>query len=245
MERTSTLARRGRGTSALPIRRNPPAPGPDLNRAGGWAGIAFVVLSLASFAPGRPPAFDDPLPDLARFAAEQDTLLLASAWLSLVSLPALLLLVTALRDGVRSAAPGGQLASLATFFHTAYASALAIAGVAFVVTALPAFESARLGHTSEATVRLAVDLSTVLFCLHLVIVTVAIATISVSVVQSGAMPRWVGVTGGLVAAGTLTASFGIFSNALLGVLLLVAYLPGLVWWTAVSVTLLRRSPGAA
>jgi hypothetical protein len=214
------------------------------DRLAGYAGIAFVVLSIASFAPGRPPAFNAPIAELTRYASDKSALLLASAWLSMLSLPALLLLVTRLRDRVRrraaEAGEGGEVAAtLATFFHAAYASALAIAGVAFIVTALPAFEAARLGQTSEATVRFAVDLSTVLFGLHLVVVTVAIATISLCVALTAALPRWVATTGAIVALGTLTASLGVFSGGLLKVLLVVAYLPGLLWWGAVSVALLR------
>jgi hypothetical protein len=70
-------------------------------------------------------------------------------------------------------------------------------------------------------------------------VTVVIATIAVAVVRTHDLPRWVGVTGGFVAMGTLTASFGVFSSGLLKILLVIAYLPGLLWWSAVSVSLLR------
>jgi len=176
---------------------------------------------------------------LAGYAGAKDTVLLASAWLSLLSLPALLMLVTRLRD--RMAVAGGAVATLARFFHAAYSSALAIAGVAFVVAALPAFEHARLGQTSDTAVRMSVDLSTLLFSLHLVVVTVAAATISMAIVKTGDLPRWVGMTGGLVAIGTLTASFGIFSNGVIKILLVVAYLPGLVWWLCVSIMVLRSS----
>lgn len=230
--RTSSLPAVGRDQSG------PPDAAPQSDRVAGYAGIAFVVLSLVSFAPGRPPAFDAPTAELHAYASDKATLLLFSAWVSMLSLPALLLLVTRLRDRVR--AHGGASATLAAFFHAAYASALAIAGTASVVSALPAFESARLGGTSDATVRLSVDLTTVLFGLHLVVVTVAVATIALCIGRTGTLPRWVAVTGGIVALGTFTASMGIFAAGILKVLLVVAYLPGLLWWLAVSVVLLRE-----
>jgi hypothetical protein len=228
-----------------PVRSSlPPVERGQGDRLAGYAGIAFVVLSIASFAPGRPPAFDAPVSELTRYASDKSGLLLASAWLSMLSLPALLLLVTRLRDRVLARVDGGgaadnSTATLARFFHGAYASALAIAGVAFIVTAVPAFEAGRLGRTTEAAVRFSVDLSTVLFALHLIVVTVAIATISLCVARTGALPGWVAKAGAVVALGTLTASLGVFSGGLLKILLVVAYMPGLLWWLAVSVVLLR------
>lgn len=211
----------------------------------GWTGIVFVVMAVFTFFVGSPfdaPALADPAAEWTGFFVENDDGIAVQTWFGVLTFGALFLLfASGVRGFLREADAEYGIWSRWSFSGAIAAGAIGAAGMAFFAAAS---HSGVLSGADDQMFRLLGTLDAVTFG---VIVpwglAIFVAGASMVIVQSGVLPRWVGllglVTALLTAAGTSWIMDGDEETVLAG-FTLIGYLLTLIWSLAVSVTMLTK-----
>ena len=218
------------------------SPAREGEQIGAAGGIAFVVMQLAGQAliqvGGSEPAFDAPAAEIESFFINRN-LQLASlgGFLSLLSIIALLWFLGALWARLRrhEGEPG---------WLSLVALASGVAGVAIILGGGGGWELAilRMNEGLEAeTLRLLFDQGNLAFATFWVALAGMLLAAGVVAIRDGALPRWLGWFGLVVAVALLAARAVWFTAS--GVKFM-PYLLFWVWLIAASIVLIRRARGA-
>jgi hypothetical protein len=206
----------------------------------GLAGIATVVSAIAAFAifgALSPPNETDSASDIAKFFADNRTILALLVYLIALSFAFNLIFFIGLRDVLRRRAPDTDL--LATVAAAGGMLFIAIAYVGFGVLLQLVY---REGAGNQDTQKTLFDIYTLNITMASVPTAVAAIAFSIALLQSRAMPAWLAWYGFAVAAAHLIgmgalARDGFFAPGVIGGY--IAPLMFYAWVLALSVMLLR------
>jgi len=205
-------------------------------RIAGGAGVLFVVMNvIAALAPGSPPAFNDPIDKLVKFAVEKDSQIVAAAVVGTLSTFFALAFFVGLWRILRQAEGGGF--DFSTIFLTGGVATTAVVTVATAIMAVPSFESERLARPSEEVVRFANDASGMCFVLVAGIAVALLLGAALSILRSRGLPVWLGVLALIGAALEVVGTLGALNDSLYKGALAFIFLPLMVWVLATSITL--------
>ncbi len=215
-----------------------------VERSGGYAGIAFVVISMIGlFLNGVPPLITWPAGTIERFVFDHRTLWLVGAWLTLpesafffwflVQLRAYLRLVPGLDDG------------LPTYMLLAGVAAAILALVTAMLQAVLGFRPQNIG---IGNVRLLFDTYTMASVFIFIPLTVMVLAATHSARRHGTLPQWLVAFGYLAAIGAAIKTLSVFFTSgfmALGGLgtMVLGIIPLMVWLVAVSWELVSRPRG--
>ena len=212
-----------------------------IERSGGFAGAAFVVLMiLGMFVYGIPPAISLSAGDVSQFVLDHRTQWLIGAWLVLPQTAAFLWFLVQLRAYLRLVR--GPDDGLPIYVVLAGVAAGSVTIVAAILQAALGFQPGDIGLTS---IRTLFDTYMVAGVFEFVPYTLILIAASLSGLRHNSLPPWICYLGYLAAAGNAIASFSIFYRhgflALNGMgTMLIAMLPLLVWVTALSLVLIQH-----
>jgi hypothetical protein len=214
-------------------------------RIAGGAGVLFVVMNvIAALAPGKPPAFDDPIEKLVKFAVEKDSQIVAGAFVATISTFFVLVFFVGLWRILRQAEGGGF--DFSTVFLAGGVATAAVATIGTAFMALPSFESEQLSTgPTEQVVRFANDAAGMTFVLLGGIAVAVLLAAALSIFRSRGLPSWLGALGLLGAAVEVVGTLGVVSDNLYKAGLALVFMPFMVWVLAASVTLLASSDSAS
>jgi len=204
---------------------------------GAAGGVVFVVLQMASQAliqaGGGEPPFGAPAPTIVAFFMAKDSQLFALGdYLSTLSLIAFLWFLGSLWSALRRAE--GEPAWLS---FVAAASGLMIVATVGVSGGWPLAVFRRDEGLDPQVARLLFDQGNFAFAnAWVMLASLSLATGVVSI-RTGALPRWLGWSGALIAGGLLAARAVWASSALVFIPFGLCYL----WLIAISIVLIRRA----
>ena len=201
-----------------------------------WApltGVAFVVVLIVSFiVGGEPPDVDEPVGEIIDFYREDDDMIMVGAALEGMAVVLLVFFGGILRKALSSAEPEGDRSVLPT---------VAFAGTVILATgaAIDGTINFALAETVEDIDPAAVQALLALWENDFLPMAVGLALLllasGLSIVRTGALPKWLGWIALLLGITAITpAGF-------------VAFMGGAIWLLIVSVlmTMRRRAGGAA
>lgn len=218
-----------------------------VERSAGYAGIAFVVISVIGlFIYGVPPNVGTPAGGLEDFIASHRGTWLFGAWLTLPESAFFIWFIVQLRAYLR-AAPGLD-DGLPTYMLISGVGAAALALVTAMLQATLGFRPQDIG---LASVRVLFDTYTMASVFIFVPLTIMVFAASHSGRRHGTFPGWIIGLGYLAAAGAAIKTLSLFFTQgpmqLGGVgSMIFGILPLMVWLLAVSWVLIqlpRESPG--
>ncbi len=220
----------------------------SVSRWTGLAGIATVVTAIVAFAifgALSPPNETDSAAKIAKFFADNRTMMAVLVYLVALSFGFNLIFFVGLRDVLRRRAPDTEL--LATVGAAGGALFIAIAYVGFGVLLQLVY---REGAGNVDTQKTLFDIYTLNITMASVPTAVAVIATSVAIMESSAFPRWLAWYGFVVASAHLIgmgalARDGFFAPGVIGGY--VAPLMFYAWVLAYSILLLRpaRAPVGA
>jgi hypothetical protein len=215
-----------------------------LERWGAWAGIAFVVLVLVTgFLPGNPPKTSDSAVKITKYFVDRADQIRIVTYVGGLATIAVLFWLGALWRFMRTAeGPGPMLATSAVAGGVFAAVANAASGIIFGTVAILKLQNGIEG----GSIRFFYVLGNNFAMAGGFAVIVLIGSVSLLVLRSDLMPRWVAALGGveillwLVASGAVTSTkdfivyFGFAAFALFA-----------VWVLVVSIMMLRSTKESA
>jgi len=205
-------------------------------RIAGGAGVLFVAMNvIAALAPGAPPAFNDPIEKLVKFAVEKDSQIVAGSFVAAISSFFALMFFVGLWRILRQAEGDGF--DFSTVALAGGVAAVAVVTVGSALMAVPSFESEQLGPPSNEIVRFASDAAGLSFVLLGGILIVILLGAAISILRSRALPAWLGVLGLVAAAAEVVGTLGITKDSLYKAGLALVFMPLMVWVLAASITL--------
>ncbi|HEU5086119.1 MAG TPA: hypothetical protein VFT99_01695 [Roseiflexaceae bacterium] len=204
---------------------------------GAAGGIVFVVLQMAAQSlmqvGGAEPPFNAPADTIAAFFTARDSQLFAlGEYLSTLSLIAFLWFLGSLWSALRRSESEPAWLSL-----VALASGLMVVAIAGAGMGWPLAVFRKNEGLEPQIARLLFDQGNFAFAnVWVMLASLSLATGVVSI-RTGALPRWLGWAGVLIAVGLLAARAAWAGSALVFVPFLLCYL----WLIAISVVLIRRA----
>lgn len=207
----------------------------SLARATGACGLAHVVLLLAGFAIAVPAVTQDSSPEelTAFYVDGSSTAVFTGGYVQSLGLLLFLPFAAGLHRWLRDAEPKHGFAAA-----TARMAALGYVTLSLAPAMSAAAAGVYLGHHGVTDTDLLAGLTTLRsfsYFLSLLTFAVFLAAVAVSAVPSGALPRWLSVSAGVV-AGALAVSIAGAASGWAD----LASLAMLVWLVAASVWLLAR-----
>jgi hypothetical protein len=215
-------------------------------RIAGGAGVLFVVMNvIAGLAPGKPPAYDDPIEKILKYVVEKDSQIVGGAFVGAISTLFALVFFVGLWRVLRSGE--GEGFDFATVFLAGGITAGAVVTVGTAIMAVPAFESEHVGTPSKDIVRFAADASGLVLVLLSGVLVALLLAAAISIFRGRTLPSWLGGLAVAVAALEVAGGLGIVSDKLYKAGFVLGFLPAMVWFLAASVVLLtgQERAGAA
>lgn len=169
-------------------------------------GLIFAAFSAAIFPaafPNFPPALGAAAADIAAYYASHGHAFRIANYIGVLAMPAGLVKITYLAEVFSSSGSSGRLPSRLVFGSGLFALAVGTGDlVAFQAVTFPSDPG-----FASATKAVS-DLASAGFALFLVAQFTHVAAIAWAAAATGALPRWVSVTGAIVAAVSLAGSLG-------------------------------------
>jgi hypothetical protein len=211
----------------------------DSRAVAAWSGIGFVALQvlatiLSAFG-GLPPALDDSA-GRAAYTARNATLLITVAIVATFAVIPFYSYLLGLRAVILR---GGEAVDRPA--TAAWGSGLVLGGLMIVAAALFAAGAIDASARPDATIiRAFAEVSITLMSLAAIVAALFLLTAARGTLTAAVLPRWTGYVGNAGALLNVASVFGLYSGGTAaGPLLLVGFLPFLVYVAATSVAMLR------
>jgi hypothetical protein len=209
-----------------------------------WSGIGFVALQvlatiLSGFG-GVPPALDDSAARAA-YAARNASLLITVAIVAAFAVMPFYSYLLGLRAVILR---GGEAVDRPA--TAAWGTGLVLGGLMIVAAALFAAGAIDASGRPDATIiRAFAEASTALMSLAAIVAALFLLTAARGTLNGAVLPRWTGYVGNAGALLNVASVFGLYaSGPAAGLVILVGFLPLLVYVAATSIAMLRL-PAAA
>jgi hypothetical protein len=208
-------------------------------RTGAVSGILFVVTIVATFFVPSTPDVDDPAAEIRDSLVDDRNGLIAGVYLSGLAAFFFLAFLAALYLLLRraEAEPGPSVLALVA----GVATTVMVLAVTGVVLALVGAADEQAG---DEALRALLELDSALFIPTGFFFAAFHVGAGLSILQTGALPRWLGWASVLIALVLLIALFGMFSEddegGPLGIVYFLDLLASLLWALATSILMLRR-----
>jgi hypothetical protein len=213
-------------------------------RVGAIFGIAFVVLVLVTFFLPSTPEIDDPIAEAIEAVRDDEDGLWAGVYIGGLSGIAFFPFLGALYGLLRRAdgrAGAFAVAALA-------AGAVTTAGVLLSNGVIASLVEAVDEEFDPSAVEALLALDNTLFFGTAFSFAAFFGAVAVAVLDTKALPAWLGWVAALVGALIVVGLLGLFSEdddgGALGALVFIGFLLGLAWTLATSIVLLARRPAA-
>ena len=205
------------------------------------AGVAAVVLFIvATYIAGSPPGPHDSVVKVFNYVHNNGTAIKWGGYLVAFGIFLLIFWVAALANAARRALNGPN--GLVTVIVVGATVAL---GLELVATAVANVEVLRIGELGAGGVHFFFALNYVLGAVGLFGTAALVLGVSLVVLQTGFLPRWLGPAGLVLTVALLVAGAGVATlGNTVGVISLVSFLAWAVWVVAISVLMLVRSTAA-
>jgi hypothetical protein len=211
-------------------------------RIGAVSGILFVVTIVASFFVPSTPDVDDPAAEIRESLVDDRNGLIAGVYLSGLGAFFFLAFLAALYLLLRRAEADIGPSVLALV--AGVATTVMVVAVTGVVLALVGAADEQAG---DDALRALLELDSALFIPTGFLFAAFHVGAGLSILQTGALPRWLGWASLVIALVFLVALFGMFSEddegGPLGIVYFLDLLASLLWALATSIVMLRRPLG--
>ena len=214
-----------------------------LERWGAWAGIAFVVLVLVTgFLPGSPPKPSDSAAKIAKYFVDKSDEIRITTYVGGLATIAVLFWLGALWRFMRKAEGTGPMLATSALAGGVVAAVLTtVGGIILGATIILKLQN---GFAKPSDVRLFYVLGNNFVISGGFGIIVLIASVSLLVLRTGMMPRWVAAVGGvdlvlwIVACGGVTSTKDFIFYFGFGAFVVFA-----IWVLIVSILMLRAPSG--
>jgi hypothetical protein len=208
---------------------------------GAAGGVLFVILLLvAAFIPGSPPASDDSAQEIREFFVDNDTALKIAGYLNGVAILPFLFFLGSLWSRVRGA--GDETRRLATTLAGGGVVSVSLASVSTAITAATAI---RIEQINAEGVKFFFILGGTVVAMTAFGAAVLVGATSVAALRARLLPAWLGWAGLALTVAWLVAGVSVTTDSAgIGVIAFIVFLAFLVWVLVISFFLYRPQVAA-
>lgn len=211
-------------------------------RAAGAGGILFVVLVIVSAVlPGEPPSTSDPARDIAKYFTDNGDAIRQAAFLAMIATLPIVWWVAAVYRMLERATGNARLGVITVIGAAIATTAAGISAIVYAVVALVGvggsggLTGTKFFYILGTNLNAMVALGTVL----------VVGSVSVAILRTAMMPKWIAWLGALVVVLSLVGSLvGVSGNESVMGIAFASFLGFSLWLLIVSVLMLRK-PAAA
>lgn len=205
---------------------------------GGFAGLAYAILSLAGFVvAGTPPGLDESAATIRTYFTDNQNQVLAAVLLTSASMVALVAFGAALTQALRDRMRGSDVPTLLI------SGVVLLAGL--ITMAINVFAALAYTPVPGASLTAMYVFAQVMFTSIGIAASLPLVAASIGIAATGILPRWVAWTAGIAAVGNVVGAFGVFNQTgtfIAGgvVMSMVPYLLATAWVISASAYMVRE-----